>query len=92
MHPIVYLLSSLISLLSFVLLVYVILSLLISFNILNRHQPLVSRVYYALERLLEPLLSPIRRTLPDLGGIDISPVILILLLNFLEYAITYYLG
>lgn len=92
MNPIIYLLTSVISLINFALIVYIIISLLISFNILNRHQPLVAKIYYALGRLLEPMLKPIRKYLPDLNGIDISPIILILFLNFLEYALVFYLG
>lgn len=92
MHPLVYLLTSVISLINLALFIYIIISLLISFNILNRHQPLVSKIYYALERLMEPMLRPIRKHLPDLNGIDVSPIVLILLLNFLEYALVFYLA
>jgi hypothetical protein len=44
----------------------------------------------ALHRLTEPFLGPIRRMLPDLGGIDISPIVLLLALQFLRYLIVYY--
>ena len=44
------------------------------------------QIGYALKRLTEPLLGPIRRFLPDLGGLDISPIVLLLGLQFLEYA------
>ena len=91
MHPLIYLVTSLISLINLALIIYIVISLLISFNILNRHQPLVSKIYYALGRLLEPLLEPIRRFLPDLNGLDVSPIVLIIGLNFLEYALIYYL-
>ncbi|MDG1287577.1 MAG: YggT family protein [Rickettsiales bacterium] len=90
-HPLIFLVSSILSLINMALLVYIIISFLISFNILNRHQGLVSTVYQALERLLEPMLRPIRKHLPDLNGIDISPIVLILILRFLEYAMHYYL-
>jgi YggT family protein len=55
---------------------------LISFKIINGFQPLVQKIMYALNRIVEPALSRIRKLLPDLGGIDISPIILILLINF----------
>ncbi len=90
-NPVVYLISTLIWWINLALFVWVILSLLISFNIVNRWHPIVSRVYDVLSRLLEPLLRPIRRILPDLGGIDISPIILIILLNFIERSLYYYL-
>lgn len=90
MNPIIYLLTTIISLINLLLIVYIVISLLISFNILNRNQPLVAKIYYALGRLLEPMLEPIRKLLPDLNGIDISPIFLIIALNFLEYALVYY--
>ena len=65
--------------------------LLIHFDIVNRASPIVNRVYTALSRLMEPLLRPIRRFLvkhlPDIGGIDLSPLILLLLLNFIDSAL-----
>lgn len=91
MHPILWLISQLISLLSMALFAWIILGLLISFNIVNRWHPVVSAIYNALSRLLEPALRPLRRLLPDLGGIDISPILLIILLNFIEKSLYYYL-
>jgi YggT family protein len=91
MYPFMMLLSSIINLLNIGLFVYVILGVLISFNIVNSYQPIVSKVMIALKRIYEPMLKPIQRILPDLGGIDISPIILFLLLNFLETALVYYL-
>ena len=91
MHPLVFLITSILSLINIALFIYIIISLLISFNILNRNQPLVYTVYQALSRLFEPMLKPIRQYLPDLGGIDISPIVLIIFLRFFEYCIAYYL-
>lgn len=91
MNPVVYLLSTLIWWINIALFVWVVLSLLISFNVVNRWHPVVSRMYETLSKLLEPLLRPIRRILPDLGGIDISPIILIIVLNFIEQSLYYYL-
>ena len=59
-------------------------SWLIGFNILNINNKLIYIMADFLNRLTEPFLSPIRRILPYLGGIDLSPVILILLLIFLK--------
>ncbi len=90
-NPFVYLISTLFWLIQIALIAWIVLSLLISFNVVNRWHPVVGQVYEGLSRLLEPMLAPIRRILPDLGGFDISPVILIILLNFLEHALFYYL-
>ena len=61
-----------------------VLSWLIGFNIVNINNKLIYIIADFLNRLTEPLLRPIRRILPYLGGIDLSPVILILLLIFLK--------
>ncbi len=59
-------------------------SWLIGFNIVNINNKLIYIIADFLNRVTEPFLSPIRRILPYLGGIDLSPVILILLLIFLK--------
>lgn len=90
MNPFIDLISNLIFLYNIILVAYIILSWLIAFNIVNKHQPFVLRLNYALTRMTEPVLRPIRKYLPDLGGIDISPIILFLLLHFLNNALYYY--
>lgn len=91
MYPFIALINSVIDLLNIALFIYVILGLLISFNIVNQYQPIVIKVMYALKRLFEPMLKPIRNILPDLGGIDISPIVLFLAFSFLQNALAYYL-
>ena len=61
-----------------------VLSWLVAFNVVNTRNPLVSTVGDVLYRLTEPVLTPIRRILPNFGGLDISPVVLILLLIFIR--------
>jgi YggT family protein len=73
-----------ITLYMWVIIISVILSWLIAFNVINRHNQFVYMVADSMQRLSEPALRPIRRILPDLGGLDISPVILILVLVFLR--------
>lgn len=62
----------------FLIFAHFIMSWLISFQVLNIRQPLVAQIWYALQRVLEPLYGPIRRILPDMGGIDLSPVIVLI--------------
>jgi YggT family protein len=62
-------------------------SWLYAFNVVNPRNQFVSMVGNALYRLTEPALKPIRRFMPDLGGIDISPIILLLILFFLRQLI-----
>lgn len=83
MNPIVWLFEKAIEIYSFIVLAHVILSLLVSFGIVNARQPFVAQVGEFLYRATEPLLAPIRRRLPNLGPIDISPVILLIGLQFL---------
>ena len=68
-----------------------ILSWLIAFNVLNTRNQFVSAVAEFLYRITEPVLAPIRNFLPSLGGLDISPIILILLIMFIERVILYYI-
>jgi len=64
-----------------------VMSWLIAFNVINIRNPYVSLIWDTLMRLTEPMLAPIRRILPNMGGIDISPVILLLGLQFLRHFI-----
>ncbi len=90
MNPITYLIVSVIDLYLIVVFAQIISGLLLNFGIINSHSPIVRRISYALDRMVEPALQPIRRYMPNLGGIDISPVVLILGLQFLERLVMYY--
>ena len=68
-----------------------ILSWLIAFNVVNTRNQFVSAIAEFLYRITEPVLGPIRRALPSLGGLDISPIVLILIIMFLQRVITYYI-
>ena len=63
-----------------IVIAHVIMSWLINFNVLNRNQPLVWQIWVGLNRILEPVYGPIRRFLPDMGGLDLSPIIAILVI------------
>ncbi len=62
----------------FILIAHIIMSWLINFQVLNLRQPLVAQVWYGLNRLLEPIYGPIRRFLPDMGGLDLAPLVLLI--------------
>jgi len=68
-----------------------ILSWLIAFNVVNTRNQFVSAVAEFLYRITEPVLAPIRSIMPNLGGLDISPIIVILLIIFIEKVIMYYI-
>ena len=66
-----------------------ILSWLIAFNVVNTRNQFVAAVAEFLYRITEPVLAPIRSFMPNLGGLDISPIILILLIYLIEKLIVY---
>ncbi len=84
MGAIVWLIVTIIDIYFWIVIITAVLSWLIAFNVVNPRSPVVGRIWDMLVRLTEPALAPIRRILPNLGGIDISPVILLLLLGFLR--------
>jgi len=91
MEPFVILIYRIIDIYFYILILNVILSWLIAFNILNTQSRFVGMILYASQRLTNPLLNPIRRFLPNLGGLDISPIVLILLLFFIQDSLRIYL-
>ena len=68
-----------------------ILSWLIAFNVVNTRNQFVASVGEFLYRITEPVLRPIRNMMPNLGGLDISPIILILIIMLIQRIITYYI-
>lgn len=68
-----------------------ILSWLIAFNVVNTRNQFVASVSDFLYRITEPVLAPIRNMLPNLGGLDISPIVVILLIMFIQRIISYYI-
>lgn len=59
----------------FIIIAHVIISWLINFQVLNLRQPLVAQIWDGLNRLLEPVYAPIRRILPQMGGLDLAPLV-----------------
>ncbi|NBX03833.1 MAG: YggT family protein [Alphaproteobacteria bacterium] len=90
LNPFIDLFAQIINLYSYCVIARVIVEMLVSFKVVNAFQPAVQKIRYALNRLCEPVLRRIRKYLPDLGGIDISPIILLLLLNFAQSALYKY--
>jgi YggT family protein len=68
----------------FIVIAHIIMSWLISFNVLNYRQPIVGQIWDGLNRLLEPVYGPIRRMLPQMGGLDLAPLIVFLGIYALE--------
>jgi YggT family protein len=96
MEALLLLIVRLLSLYKWILIIWVVLSWLISFNVVNTRNRFVYLLSDFLYRVTEPALRPIRRILPNFGGIDISPLILIFIIwfiqDFLIFDLPRYLG
>lgn len=87
MNPFLWLVDTIITIYIWLLIASAVLSWLIAFNVVNTRNSIVNSVGEFLYRVTEPLLRPIRNLMPNLGGIDVSPVILIIGLLFLRQLI-----
>ncbi|MEM9014240.1 MAG: YggT family protein [Pseudomonadota bacterium] len=82
--PFFQLIDAILQIYVFVVFAMVIMSWLLAFNVVNRHNQFVDMIWRTLVALTEPVLGPIRRTMPSLGGLDLSPIILLLGVFFLR--------
>jgi YggT family protein len=89
MNPFLWLILTIIDIYIWLLIASAVLSWLVAFNVVNTRNPIVANIGEFLYRITEPALRPIRNMLPNLGGIDISPVILIILLLFLKQLVVW---
>jgi len=82
--PVFSLIDAVLQLYTFVVFAMVIMSWLLGFNVINRHNQFVDMIWRTLMALTEPVLGPIRRIMPSLGGLDLSPIILLFGVYFLR--------
>ena len=80
-------LSLILSLVWWVFLVMIIMSWLISFNVINTRNQFVAGLWRAINQVTDPILRPIRRIIPPMGGLDLSPIIVFILIFFLQQLI-----
>lgn len=80
---IIQILQVLLNVVWWIIFVQFVLSLLITFNVVNTSNQFVRSLYTGLERLTEPMYRPIRRLLPNMGGIDFSPMVVLILISIL---------
>ncbi len=79
----------LLNLIIYVLIAQVILSWLLAFNVISTRSPAVRQIVYYLDRVTAPLLRPIRRVLPDFGGLDFAPLVLWIAIIIFERHVLY---
>lgn len=84
MLPFINLFSAIINIFLFILLINIVLTWLINFDVLDRRNAFVSQIYRGTSALTDPVLAPIRKVLPPLGGMDLSPMVLGLGLFFIR--------
>ncbi|WP_347311625.1 YggT family protein [Defluviimonas sp. SAOS-178_SWC] len=68
----------------FIMITHIIMSWLLNFQVLNIRQPMVSQIWYGLNRLLEPIYAPIRRILPNTPGLDLAPLVAFIVLIIVQ--------
>lgn len=78
------LISPIVSLLILLIFLEVIFSWLVAFNIMNLRNPIVAQIYNTVSALVRPILEPIRRLIPSFGGLDLSPIVALLLLQWVK--------
>ena len=71
----------------FIMIAHIIMSWLINFNVLNLRQPIVAQIWTGLSGLLEPIYAPIRRVLPQTGGLDLAPLVVFVIIIIAKQAL-----
>jgi YggT family protein len=91
MRALFYVIDLILQLYVWLLIAAAVLSWLVAFNVVNARNQFVAMIGDFLYRVTEPVLRPIRNSLPNLGGIDISPIVVIFIIIFLRYVIALYI-
>jgi YggT family protein len=92
MLPLVLILDELLQIYKWVVIAWVVLSWLISFNVVNTRNRFVYVLSDVLYRVTEPVLRPIRRVVPTVGGLDLSPIVLFLIIHLIQLYVIIYLA
>ncbi len=80
-------LDLILSVLWFLMIAHIIMSWLINFQVLNLRQPLVATLWDGLNRMLEPIYAPVRRLLPNTGGLDLAPLVVFVIIIIIRMAL-----
>ncbi len=88
MNPLFFLISMICTLIFWVVIASVVLSWLVAFNVLNVRNPLMKRIYDGVNSIAEKLYAPVRKVMPTIfGGMDISPVVVLIALQLVQYTL-----
>lgn len=91
MTPLLGILDFLLNILVWIIIIQAVLSWLVAFNVINTHNDFVRSFLFALNRMTDPLYRPIRRILPDFGGIDFSPLVVLIIIKCIQILIRPYI-
>ncbi len=91
-NPFLWLIMTALDIYFWIIIIWVVASWLIAFNVINPHNHFVRQALYGLSRMVEPVLRPIRRVLPDLGGLDLSPMVALFGIIFIQKLILWIYG
>ncbi len=89
-NPAIWLVLRLIDLYTWVVIIAVVVSWLVAFGVINTFNHFARSVVQVLDALTDPVFRQVRRVIPPIGGLDLSPLIVLILLQFLSYVIVYY--
>lgn len=92
MNPFVWLILTLIEIYTWIVIAAVVMSWLVAFGVINVYNHFARSVVRALDAMTEPVFRQVRRFIPPIGGLDISPLIVLIGLQFLSYLVAYYLA
>jgi YggT family protein len=90
MNPIFALLDTLLEIYTWVVLAAVVVSWLAAFNVINEHNNFVRTALRVLYNLTEPVFRPVRRVIPPVGGLDLSPIVVLVAIWFVRYCLVYF--
>ena len=80
----IYFVSPVLGFLVFLIFVWVIMSWLVALNVINLRNPTIRQIYNTIEMLMRPMMAPVQRILPSFGGLDFSPIIVLLILQWMR--------
>jgi YggT family protein len=89
-NPIIWLALELISIYTWIVIIAVVVSWLVAFGVINMYNRTARGIVQALDAITDPVFRQVRRVIPPIGGLDLSPLIVLIALQFLSYVIAYY--
>ena len=90
MNPIIYLIYQVLNFYWWIVIISAVFSWLYAFNIINSSNQFVNMIGKFLYQMTEPVYRPIRRFLPSMGGLDLSPIVVLFAIMFIQYSLAYY--